>query len=51
MRSHGGLGQGGSCGHGRKTTVWDYVQEVESTLSTEGLDGMGEGNRGIQDNA
>lgn len=32
-------------------TVWDSVQEVESTLSMEGSDGMGKGNRGIEDNA
>ena len=45
MGSWGGPGGGGSCEHGQKMTVWDYVLEVEAAVSMEGLEVMGEGKR------
>lgn len=51
MGRQGDLGQGVSCGCGQKKIAWDYVLEVESALSMDGLDVMGEGKRGIKDNS
>lgn len=50
MGSCGGLSRGGSCEPGQKMMACDYVLEAESTLCMEGLDVMGVGKGGIENN-